>query len=487
MAQYESRLRISVKNIDAWQKLNDIDLEPFGIHAKGNEAFNLSDKDWLIDDWSCTEKDLKKFVMELSERLGRDGLIFADTTNINEDPYAYVVYFAGYDVHAKRFNYDDFCFEAPIDNLAEYLNYGKHFSFSFDEIKMLKKFGIRTEKEGRNVIYKEILKNEGLVDEIYLADTNTDERIKNIESLSVGDDVTLIHKGTEEYNNLIEVFKEGKTIGLLDFRSAKIMAPILDEGEQEFESRIVSVLPLSKRKKGRHSAIVSIHIELIIPEEKEIDNSTANIDSDNSAFSYSTIDNIDPRFYEGICEKGNLFIGPDGTITVAKNDITFKIQIKTERMMKNINKKYKKYLKGEYGEGNYYDPYIALDNLVQSDYEDHTESPYVVEKSTETLEPDQIAHRVKVFSKIVEMMKDTKNLGMLIDAVPKKKNNTLHIRRVTPITSMFVMTFDTTMLSLCAKATDDKELTLEIRHVLNNNSDKFENDIVMSTNLFRTK
>ena len=261
MSQYESRMHIMVSSPKEWEKLYHLDLHRYEVYEKAEEAFDLQGTEWVISEWSCTEKKLKEFVTQIAEALGEEGIVFADTTNINEDPYAYIVYSAGYGVCAKRYGYDEFCFETDIYNLTEYLSYGKHFSFGELEIENLRRFGIERVKEGNKFSFRKILRNEGLNDDIVLTDTRFEGRTERIERVNCGDLLSLVHRKEENNPNCVDVLWNGESIGLLEADAADIMAPIIDAGEKEYMVTVSEVVPLSKRSKRCQTALVSVHIQ----------------------------------------------------------------------------------------------------------------------------------------------------------------------------------------------------------------------------------
>ena len=279
MSQYTSRIHIKVSSPDIWKRFVDTDDAEFNLA----ELADTDETSFVITgDWSCVEDELDGIVTALAETIQADGLIVADTTNINVDPYAYIVYSMGSGVH-KNYHNGDFCFETNIDDLEGYLSYKNYFPLNATELENLNGIGLERVKEGKKYVFRKILINEGLNNEIYpvetasgdrnknineglnneiyLVETASGDRNKNIEEINVGDAVTLKHNsGDKDDPNCVEVFAAGKSIGLLEAEAADIMAPLLDTGKKEYTAAIVSALPLSKRAKGRRSSVVSIRI-----------------------------------------------------------------------------------------------------------------------------------------------------------------------------------------------------------------------------------
>lgn len=93
MSQYNSRILIKVKDIAEWNKLTDIDFSACGFYSN---PFEGHDKDtFVIDgDWSCFEDEMEQLASNIVKKIP-NCLLIADTTDINVDPFAYIVYSLG--------------------------------------------------------------------------------------------------------------------------------------------------------------------------------------------------------------------------------------------------------------------------------------------------------------------------------------------------------------------------------------------------------
>lgn len=96
MSQYNSRIYVKVKNIKDWEKLSDINFKDFGFWANPFEGHDKNVFE-INGDWSCYEDEMEELLYAIDARVP-DCLIFGDTTNINVDPYAFIVYKIGDDV-----------------------------------------------------------------------------------------------------------------------------------------------------------------------------------------------------------------------------------------------------------------------------------------------------------------------------------------------------------------------------------------------------
>jgi hypothetical protein len=137
MSQYNSRIFIKVKDVEDWKKLSDIDFKNFGFLAN---PFDGNDKEsFEIDgDWSCYEGELEDFVYAIDSKI-HDCLIFADTTNINVDPYAFIAYKIGEDVNCDEIE-GDFQWETSIDDPFGWFEIAG-IKLSDKKIEILKDFG----------------------------------------------------------------------------------------------------------------------------------------------------------------------------------------------------------------------------------------------------------------------------------------------------------------------------------------------------------
>ena len=104
MSQYTSRIYIEVRDKKDWKKLKDIEMAQYWLVESFFE--DCEDKYFYIDgDWSLEEGPMFDLVFEISSRIP-DCIIFADTNNINVDPYNFIVYYLGDRVKTKEMEGD---------------------------------------------------------------------------------------------------------------------------------------------------------------------------------------------------------------------------------------------------------------------------------------------------------------------------------------------------------------------------------------------
>lgn len=254
MAQYYSRIKIKVKSPSVWKRFKDIDDEGFNL-------FELSETNSLCAQMDCSyyEEDLFNIVREFASIIDKDGIIIADTTNINVDPYDYCVYYFGVEVKDKYFSVlsdrrGNMFHETNINEMSNWLNYGK-FSITKKEKEFLSMFDI----ENVNNKYVEVNNNIILPDMVILEDNSDKERVENIEELS---EVQQINLATIKENNelRVDVKSEKGSIGLLPRNICKDLIPIIDNDKYAYSIQIVELLKLSQRNKYAKSPIVGVKI-----------------------------------------------------------------------------------------------------------------------------------------------------------------------------------------------------------------------------------
>lgn len=102
MSQYCSRIHIKLKDEKDAELLTKLD---FGsVEFDCENLFSVNDLDYTIfGECSYYEDEITTIVKKLAEGLKDKGLIIADTTNINVDPYTYVAYSINGKVHTHYF------------------------------------------------------------------------------------------------------------------------------------------------------------------------------------------------------------------------------------------------------------------------------------------------------------------------------------------------------------------------------------------------
>ncbi len=160
MAQYYTRIHLKVKESGTWKKLLDIDMSKYGFPCSAQDVFSIKRHSLILDDFPLEEEDLKAFVSDVSGRIRGKGVIIADTTNVNVNPYTYCVYSMSSKVKEALYEEpDDRCemFEAiGIDDIAQWLAYGR-FEIGPTERKMLSAVNVRIQaaKKEKKPVVKE--------------------------------------------------------------------------------------------------------------------------------------------------------------------------------------------------------------------------------------------------------------------------------------------------------------------------------------------
>ena len=262
MSQYYSRLHIKVSSPKVWKKFEDVDDAGFDL-AKLTEKNQTS---FVIDgdEWSYVEDELTGIIGALAETLGPDGIIIADTTNINVDPYNYCVFYLGDGVNTDYYSSEeekcDMHSEASIADIQEWLNYGD-FYISKKEKEQLFRCGIAVD----NGNFKEFSYDFELPPKVYLRETSFDGRQDNIENTSNGDDIYLKYAKSKYDATRLEVMSEHGSLGYLPSDVSDKIAPFLLEGSLKFTGKVVEIVKLSERNRHAKSPIIAVHIEAVTP------------------------------------------------------------------------------------------------------------------------------------------------------------------------------------------------------------------------------
>lgn len=256
MSQYSSRIHIKVSSPKVWRKFEDEDDAGFDLA----ELAETEITSFVIDgEWSSFESELTGIVKALAATLGEDGIIIADTTNINVDPYDYCIYYLGSYVHTQEFGERNKCgmfFETDIEDIPGWLNYGG-FSASEAEKKVLFRCGFLA--VGKH--YEAFSTDLSIPDCVYLRETSFKKRPETIERTIVGEEVYFVHS-KDAYDPLrIEVMSELGSLGYLPSNISDKLTPVLTNNLIHYTAETVKVVPASLRNKHAKSSEVAISIK----------------------------------------------------------------------------------------------------------------------------------------------------------------------------------------------------------------------------------
>ena len=255
MSQYVSRIHIKVSTPEIWSRFEQEDDAGFNLArlAQGEET------SFIIDgDWSCEESELTCTVEALAHTLDRDGIIIADTTNINVDPYDYCILWLGDFVRSEEFSSytkSQMFDKTNIEDIPGWLNYGG-FRASKEEKAVLLRCGIAMVGK-RYVGFSNDLK---IRTPIRLRYTSFEERAQTIEKLSLGDRVTFVLAPGSEDPLRVEAMSEYGSLGYLPSQAGEQLAPLLGNELMQCTAKIVELVPLSKRNPHAKSSIVGLEI-----------------------------------------------------------------------------------------------------------------------------------------------------------------------------------------------------------------------------------
>lgn len=255
MSQHTSRIHIKVSSPKIWQKFVDEDDASFKL-AK---LANTEKTSFIIDgDWSVVEKELTGIVKALSETIGEDGIIIADTTDINVDPYNYCILYLGTCVHTVSIVSDDKCemaFKTDIRKIPQWLSYGG-FSISEKEKQVLFRCGISVVEDH----IEELATDLNISDRVYLRETSFGNRSETIEKTLEGEEVYFVHSKSSYDANRLEVMGNLGSLGYLPSDVSDKLTPLLMNKHLKYVAKVKEVVPVSKRNKHTKSSIVAISI-----------------------------------------------------------------------------------------------------------------------------------------------------------------------------------------------------------------------------------
>ena len=139
MSQYSSRIFIKVQDTNDWKKLSELDMKKYEFYSnpfeghKGN-VFEIN------GDWSCYEDEMIDLIEEIAAK-APNCLVIGDTTNINVDPYNFIVYYIGDEVYSDEIEGEMF-FETDIGDPFGWFT-AADIPLSDEDIEYLAKFGFK--------------------------------------------------------------------------------------------------------------------------------------------------------------------------------------------------------------------------------------------------------------------------------------------------------------------------------------------------------
>ena len=152
MAQYYSRICNTYKDrrsyITVRDRLERIKLEKYGFLSETVDLFKPKGQKHQakIEEMSLSDEQLLEFVREISKKIRSEGIIVADNTNLNVNPYTFGVYYFGDNVNTYYFEEPDercnICDEIKIGDTIKWAEKGIE-SITEKEYKIIKKFGLK--------------------------------------------------------------------------------------------------------------------------------------------------------------------------------------------------------------------------------------------------------------------------------------------------------------------------------------------------------
>lgn len=268
MSQYSSRIHILVSSPMVWNRFKNNDDGGLGLA----ELSDTDSNSFIIDgENSYTEEELDHIVSVLASTLDRDGIIIADTTNINVDPYTYCVFMLG-DAeifHSVMFDCDfhpeksQMYEEVGIHDISNWLNYG---DFNISELEEATLFDCGIVRLNGQFI--EFSTKLAFPRSIYLRETSFENRPEILEKTFLSEEVYFVHAADKYDPYRLEVMSELGSLGYLPSDVSDNLTPPLLKGSLDYTARIVELVRLSQRNKHAKSPIVAISITANISKKK---------------------------------------------------------------------------------------------------------------------------------------------------------------------------------------------------------------------------
>lgn len=270
MSQRCARIHVKVNNPEVWRRYHFSDeyWDSIWISPDGYNFTEMADQKktyFVIDsEWGIPVNMLINLVHRFAEKLGEDGIIIADSTDLNVDPYDDCIYYLGGRVREKTFDvYNDkaeMFFDTSIEDIPAWLNYGG-FTVNSREKQILLKNGILYES-GR---FSAFSQNFGSMGKIYLRETSFEGRPEIIEKTIVGEEVYFVNS-KNSYG--LEVMSELGSLGTLPSDISDQLSGLLETQHIKYTAVVSEVIPASKRNKHAKSSIVVINIDAQFSENK---------------------------------------------------------------------------------------------------------------------------------------------------------------------------------------------------------------------------
>lgn len=204
-------------------------------------------------------------------------------------------------------------------------------------------------------------------------------------------------------------------------------------------------------------------------------------------FSYTTIDEMPEEFYAGTWSEEGFTPIPNKKFQVNINGKPITVNIQLNRTVVALWNRYSDYIKGASEGRAVYDP-IDVEAKFQDVRFDYYNGELDIEKLLEGsahLSPKQIRTRVLSFVKVMQMVSDESIAEYIVQMFPKKKDGSLYLKRIAHIATLFCQREDLQMQEIYAQAKKDDELLISSHLKKHINTIDLDNDLIVSTNLFR--
>ena len=208
-------------------------------------------------------------------------------------------------------------------------------------------------------------------------------------------------------------------------------------------------------------------------------------------FNYAKIDEVPEAFYDGVIQ-GNGFVAlPNKKVQCTINGKPMTVNIQLNRTCEALWNRYEKMITGDASKDIvYYDPIDADEKFHENPeqyYDDYGRFRTVMEiaPGTAELTTEQVKKRILVFVKIMQMINDESVAEYIAQIAPKKKDGSFYLKRIVHIATCFYQRSDLQMQVLYAQAKKDNEILISSHLETHASVEKLEDDVVVTTDLFR--
>lgn len=214
--------------------------------------------------------------------------------------------------------------------------------------------------------------------------------------------------------------------------------------------------------------ISSENNKYILEEEKDVVIGQGKI---GDRFTYELIDDVNSDFYADLCEDSQIKLIPDFKYNITLNGHKIKIMFNTDMMVKKLLKKYDFAFDNTKKGFVVYDMLKALgvdgyltDRYTNSEGVTYMLDEYRILPNCPELMPNQIKHRLSIFIKIINILKQKQIVKEIIDDyITKTKNGLLYAKKTVSIATLLCLDDSSKIVKLCVVVKDGETVSFELK------------------------